>query len=91
MASLIISISANILARKRKKPITVFIASGIIPLVPGAGMFQTMYALINGNTKETTKYGLETLQVAGVIAIAIALVITYMNNRKLGFKSKSKL
>ena len=44
-AALTVGIFGELFARYFKKPATVFIIPGIIPLVPGAGMYYTMLTL----------------------------------------------
>lgn len=68
-----VSFLARFLAKKRKTPITIFLASGIIPLVPGASIYRTMYAMITQDIEQTTFYAVQTLEIAGIIAMAITL------------------
>lgn len=70
-AALIISQGSSILAKLRKMPVTIFLISGIIPVVPGAAVYQTMYALLTGNYMEALGYASYAFQAAGVIAGAI--------------------
>lgn len=77
MSALSVSILSRLLAKKRKVPVTIFLISGIIPLVPGAGMYKTMYAMLTQNFEETAFYGAQTLQIAGVIAIAIIFTSSF--------------
>ena len=44
--ALFVGFSGEVLARIMKLPSTVFIITGIISLVPGAGMYYTMFALV---------------------------------------------
>lgn len=81
------SIYSEIMARLRKAPVTTFIICGIIPLVPGNGMYYTMYETILGNTTKATIYGIQTLGAAGSIAIAIAMVSSL--SKLLFLKKKS--
>lgn len=74
IASISISIYSEIMARVLKSPVTTFLICAIIPLVPGAGMYYTMYEIINGNLNESIVIGLETLGSAGAIAVATILV-----------------
>lgn len=75
-ATLVISIIATVLSTVRRAPITVFQIPGIIPLVPGTGMYNTLYAVIT-NDYEAAIYKLfETLQVAGAIAVGMMLIYT---------------
>ena len=75
-ATLVISIIATVLSTLRKAPITVFQIPGIIPIVPGTGMYNTLYGVIT-NDYEAAIYNLfETLQIAGAIAVAMMLIYT---------------
>ena len=46
IASAVISLLSEILARKLKYPSINFIIPGILPLVPGLGLYNTMYSLV---------------------------------------------
>jgi len=77
IATLIISVLSHILAKKRRNPVTIFQISGIIPLVPGAGMYKTLYYIVNNDYSMSTFYLFETLQIAGSIAIGMILVASF--------------
>lgn len=77
-AALVVGIAACSLAKMRKAPVTTFLVAGIIPLVPGAGMYRTMHALLNNNYNGTIYHLIETLQAAGAIAIALSFPLTLM-------------
>ncbi|OJF76255.1 MAG: hypothetical protein BKP49_08780 [Treponema sp. CETP13] len=68
-----VSIVAEILASYQKKPATIFILPGLLPLVPGGGMFNTMEAALTGNLTKAGTLGYQTLGEAGAIALGIAL------------------
>lgn len=85
IGALIVSQGSITFAKLRKMPVTIFLISGIIPLVPGAGAYQTMYAILTGDYLEALDYASYTFQSGGVIAGAI--VLTTMLPRI--FKSKS--
>ena len=74
--SLVAAIISRIFATKRKKPITIFLVGGIIPLVPGAGIYNTMYNLITGERMQAASYGIDTALVAGAIAIGIVVALS---------------
>lgn len=76
VASLIVSVSSMILSVKRKAPITVFQIPGIIPLVPGMGMYNTLYAVISNDYDDAIVHLFLTLQIAGAIAMGMMLVYT---------------
>lgn len=55
-------------------PATVFLIPGLLPLVPGGGMFKTMRAAVQGLSSEALSLLYTTLLAAGAIALGIALV-----------------
>lgn len=55
-------------------PATVFLIPGLLPLVPGGGMFKTMRAAVQGLSADALSLGYTTLLAAGAIALGIALV-----------------
>lgn len=79
--ALAVGIIGELLARHLKKPATVFIIPGIIPLVPGAGMYYTMLALIEKRFLDAANIGTETLFIA--VAISIGIVISSSLSRSI--------
>lgn len=61
------------LAKYKKAPVTIFLIPGIIPLVPGIGLYRTMYALLFSDHAKALEYALTTFQLSGVIAGAIIM------------------
>ncbi len=74
IASLIIAISSEILARACKKPVTIFVLPGIIPLVPGVGLYRTMRCLIQNDLAGFETAFVRTLFISGIIAVTVAVV-----------------
>lgn len=74
IASIAISIYSEICARTLKNPVTVFLVCALIPLVPGGGMYYTIFEAVNGNIDSSLLKGLETLSQAGAIAVGIIFV-----------------
>ncbi|MBF8982799.1 threonine/serine exporter family protein [Lutibacter sp. B2] len=74
IASIVIGILGEIFARIDKKPVTIFVIPGIVPLVPGYGVYLTMLNLINNDFFKFAKIGTETLFSSGAISIGIILV-----------------
>ncbi len=62
---------SNVFARLFKEASTVFIVPGIICLVPGAGTYYTMLALIDGTAGEFADAAKETVLTAGAIAAGL--------------------
>lgn len=74
LATLIVTAISYLLAKKRKTPITVFLIAGIIPLVPGLGLYRMMSALLDEDYSLALNYATLTFEIAGVIAGAIVIV-----------------
>ncbi len=74
LAALLVAVLAQIFARISKTPVTVYLITGIFPLVPGVGMYRTVYYLLQSDRELTSYYLTYTLQVAGMIALAIFVV-----------------
>ncbi len=76
IASIVFSIYSEIMARILKTPVTTLIICALIPLVPGGGMYYTMYEAISGNIMESIELGLTTMSSAGSLALGIIFVST---------------
>ena len=76
LSTLIFSIYCEIGARILKTPVTTLIICALIPLVPGAGMYYTMYETIIGNVNSAIELGLKTLAEAGTLALGVIFVST---------------
>lgn len=76
ISAFIISIICHLCARMFKTPVTLFLVAGILPTVPGAGMYSTVYYFLEADQKMASAYLVQTLEVAGVIALAIFIVDT---------------
>ena len=74
LATIAVSALAEILARALKAPATIFLVIGIIPLVPGGGLYYTMDYLISGDFAMFTAKGLQTAAAAGAIAAGASMV-----------------
>lgn len=87
-ASLAVAILSQVFARIQKTPVTVFLVAGILPTVPGAAIYRSVYYFIRNNSNQCTYYLLQTLQIAGAIAMAIFItdslfrMFQYYQNRK---------
>lgn len=78
----------EILAIRYKKPATVFITPGLVPLVPGAGMYYTMSYLVSKEFNEAIATGAEVFFIAAAIAIGI-IVSTIFSKSIRRFKRES--
>lgn len=71
---MVTAIVSHLAARKYKVPVTMFLVSGILPTVPGSGMYRIPYYMIVNNPEMATHYFIETMASAGAIALAIFIV-----------------
>ena len=74
MASLFIAWIAHLLARFLKTPVTIYFIPAFITLVPGAGVYQSVYSFINKDYALAQQHLVLTLQISGAIALAIFIV-----------------
>ncbi len=74
VGAVVISIGAHICARAWKKPVTIFLLPANMTIVPGAGMYRIVYSIIQSNEDMTGYYFSQTLQIAGMIALAMFVV-----------------
>ena len=58
-----------------KTPVTVFLLTGIFPLVPGAGIYYTAYYFIQNENALALAKGISTFKIAVALAIGISLVL----------------
>ena len=81
---------SEIMARVTKAPVPVYMVPCVIPLVPGSGLYGTMFNFVTGNYPAAAEAGLRTLQTALGIAggIVIASVLGILFHRRLFAKKK---
>lgn len=84
LSALSVAFLSHTFARIFKAPVTLFLIAGILPTVPGTGMYQTVHYIIEGNQKMTAYYLTQTLEIAGVIALAIFVMDTVFGLLKKG-------
>ena len=69
------SLLARIFAVALKTPVTIFLLTGIFPLVPGAGIYYAAYYFIQGSNELALANGISTFKIAVALAVGIALVL----------------
>ena len=72
-AALVITVLSHLLAVLMRAPVTVFLICGIIPLVPGGGIFWTAYYLVSNQLSLAAATGFTALKVTIAIAAGIIL------------------
>lgn len=80
-SALAIALTSHTFARVFKAPVTIFLIAGILPTVPGAGMYRIVYYIIAGDSSKSSYYLIQTLEIAGVIALAIFIMDTIFKVR----------
>lgn len=96
LASIAVGIMAEILSRKLRKPATIFIIPGFIPLVPGGDAYTTMLYMVKGQYVNGVAMGMQTILTGGAIAFGIfvsatmfRLITNYNIERSLEHVDKS--
>ena len=79
LGALAVAVMAHLLAVTRRCPVTVFLICGIIPLVPGGGIFWTAYYIITNQLRLAATTGFTALKVTIAIAGAIILIVALSN------------
>ncbi|MGI5173822.1 threonine/serine exporter family protein [Treponema sp. OMZ 840] len=72
-----VGILAELFAVCARTPATVFLIPGLIPLVPGGGLFQTMRAVVQGDMSAAAHTGFTALSAAGAIVFGMALASSF--------------
>jgi uncharacterized membrane protein YjjP (DUF1212 family) len=83
----LVALLAEICSRAGKDAATLFIIPGIIPLVPGTGMYATMLYLLQNDFANAAETGVRTLLVAGCIAVGL---ITVASLTRMAVAARSK-
>lgn len=91
VSSAVISLLSEILARKLKYPAINFIIPGILPIVPGIGLYNAMYALVQKDYSLAASTGTDTLLKSAGIAVGILIVTSFTKTYYIIFnKIKAK-
>ena len=75
IVSVIVSVYAEIMARKLKTPTTTFCTVSLVPLVPGGSLYYTMAYGLNGDGANFITNGVHTLKLAAALSLGIVLVM----------------
>ena len=71
LATLAVVLISRFSSVQQRCPVTIFLISGIFPLVPGLGIYQTAYALVEGDLAGASLTGFETVKLAAAMVLAI--------------------
>ena len=73
LSTLLAASASEVLARVLKMPTSVFLFPGIIILVPGMGLYETMLHVVLGNSTMALQLGSTVLICAGLMALSMAV------------------
>ena len=82
------AVYAEIMARVRKCPATAFLVISLVPLIPGAGLYYTMRFAVDGNLQACIEKGIGTLTIAGVMAVGVILINTFLRMYTVIFRKQ---
>lgn len=83
--ALAVALTSDLFAVVRRCPTTVFLICGIIPLVPGGGIFWTAYYLVSNHLRLAATTGFTAIKVTIAIAggiITLAAITSRLQERK---------
>jgi uncharacterized membrane protein YjjB (DUF3815 family) len=73
LGSLAAALVGEMLATRLRAPATIFLTVAVIPMVPGAGLYNTMLALVQGRSADAAAAGSSTMLAAGGIALGLSI------------------
>lgn len=73
LSGLVVGILCEIIARIKKKTTTLFLVSGIIPLVPGLGLYRAAILLAEKDYNGSLRTAIDAFGGIGAVALAITL------------------
>ncbi len=73
-ATVLVTFCARLFAIRKRCPVTVFLVSGILPVVPGAGIFWTAYYLVVGQPDVAVGRGFSAIKAAIAIVLGSGVV-----------------
>lgn len=76
LGALVVVLISRILTVKMKCPITIFLISGIFPLVPGAGVYYTAYYLVTNQLGLAVERGIGAVKIAFGIVLGIVFIVS---------------
>lgn len=82
VAALAIALIGEYFAFIDKNPLTIYIIPGIIPLVPGFGLYYTMLSIAQKEFNKAAIHGSETLLISVAIASALVIVLSIVSYRR---------
>ena len=78
IATVFIVTASRIGSTVRKCPVTLFLIAGIFPLVPGIGIYRTVYYTLMQESAQSLYYGRQTLGIALAMVLGIVLSLIHI-------------
>ena len=76
VGTLVVVLMSRVLAVWRKCPITVFLISGIFPLIPGTSVYYTAYYIVMNDLSMALDKGMMALKLAFAIVLGIVFIVS---------------
>lgn len=89
VATLVVVLVSRFMAVDRRCPVIVFQICGVFPLIPGAGIFWTVYYIVNKQLSEAFSSGFTALGMAVAIVLGI-IFITSLPGRMFKISAKRR-
>lgn len=89
-AAVLVVLLSRVTAVIERCPATVFLISGIFPLVPGAGIYWTAYYLVTNDLSAATRSGFAAVKAAFAIVLGIVLVFELPHRLFSVFRRKAQ-
>lgn len=74
LAAMLVLLLSRFTAIWKRCPVTVFLISGIFPLVPGAGLYWTAYYIVTNQPQLAAQNGYQAVKIAAAIVLGIVFV-----------------
>ncbi len=74
IATILVALLARLSAVRFKTPETVFLITGIFPMIPGGGIFWTAFYLVSGVLRKALQSGMLSLGIVAAIVLGIIVV-----------------
>lgn len=78
-----VSLYSEFMARRLHAPVNMYLVVGIIPLVPGGYMYNTMITLVGGDVDAFTHQFAEAVGIAGSVAMGVFIVSALIRSFKM--------
>ena len=76
VATMLVVLCSRILTIVKRCPITIYLISGIFPLVPGASVYNTAYYFVMNDLDEALVCGINALKMAFAIVLGIVFIVS---------------